>query len=1315
MQLSVSQLLQNCTVKLLPSEYGSGTGFFVTRNQILTCAHVVRHKATEVRLLWQGRLWVTATVERVLEEVDLALLRIESPIGEHPPYALMGEEFRPFDQLYVYGYPDNFPDGGSVTLQCEGEVREQEKTLIKVQSGQIRPGHSGSPVLNYDTGKVCGIVSEALKQDTRLGGLLIPVTTVFKYFPELRSHNKQTTNPNHPWLQLLSQQNSSNEQEVLDRYLKQQVRRYRFTRLPLLSNNAESIPLHIETLYIDLPLRQAKDIESVGWQLRESFTSALLVDRASNVWASQQDDFCRISDHLKPGARLAVVGDPGCGKTTLQSFLAYNYACRQLPPSLQGTTSRTQNTYTPQDALPNEPWIPVTLICRDLLEANFDESLVNLIQYQLQKDNFSRRDSQLLADFFEKNMSEGKILLLIDGLDEIPTEEQRQKFIRTIVDQANIYHAQMPIVLTSRIVGFSNVQTLLDSFNHLTVAPLSIDEKKQFVQAWARYVSSKVSDQDSQSIVNKLEFLVCDSREVSKLCENIFLLVLITQISLEDGSFPKRRSDIYRRAVKLMIERRKGGDGLSLTVNEVCPHLEHLALQMRLEGKQYWAETKVLQAIEQLRSHEQEAELQRHTPKDFLNLVISQSGLLNVAGSREIDERGFEHQVIQFFHQSFQEYFAAQALIHKRGILDELRQKVYGLTIVERKIESLGTGEKIEPVVAGQWQEVVRFSISSLNRRENDMKSLDDTTADEAILMLLPSHRTPEKEARALSVFALQALVEEPNLGDETVRAVVNTAIDNLNEFDGCNTVQNTFMDEAWHSAMRSCYEPLCRERLLKGYVQSRDSQRNRIGAVYSMALTIGEYLNAVNAAQLLEPLLVQLSCTHSPEEQVDAALRLTNEFYRLQLKDAQSKIDFLPDSLLQKTVQQLLRTAIEEPRNGDAVSTSAMWALAWLTNAKSSSPYTVYTFSEIELDCLRKLSLDNRRDAYTRMWAALILSACRVEASVFDQADWIYNWAVVADGGKPHKQLAIATPLNYPREIEVLKYLISSKLPMHVKRWVAIALGRLGCFILEMVEPLSDFFQDEILLSMQRDEALVYLVLTGGEKVKSLLTEGMDYLSDNRKDSKQDSTKYDVFSRYFLAIVGMGDIESLKYQLELARGDKIDLNAFAYTLAGIDSPEGQKVLESMKNHKKEKVRSAARDALLKAKKWDFLETQSKVGLGLDNLKIRITQGFRQSIKTSLSVIQANSTSSQESKYVDRQVAERGHLIHQIKAKDSTGSWAYYFILISPNSEQEFLQSLDSGESIDLENYGKIIASCYGEEPSKKIRNFLKEKYGFNV
>jgi hypothetical protein len=34
---------------------------------------------------------------------------------------------------------------------------------------------------------------------------------------------------------------------------------------------------------------------------------------------------------------------------------------------------------------------------------------------------------------------------------------------------------------------------------------------------------------------------------------------------------------------------------------------------------------------------------------------------------------------------------------------------------------------------------------------------------------------------------------------------------------------------------------------------------------------------------------------------------------------------------------------------------------------------------------------------------------------------------------------------------------------------------------------------------------------------------------------------------------------------------------------------------------------------------------------------------------------------------------------------------------------------------MDLEDYGEVIASCYGETPDEKTRAFLKEKYGFDV
>ena len=189
---------------------GWGTGFFVASKQIITCAHVVQGCETEgVPIFWRGKALSVARVEQILPPpIDLALLLLDASDEESlPPAVLLDETFTPFDRLYVYGYPDDFPEGGSVTVQCEGDVREAEATLIKAQAGQIRPGLSGSPALNFfETGKVCGIVSDTRGRSTDLGGLLIPISTVFSCFPELKAQNQAAHPQDSLWHRLLSKQ-----------------------------------------------------------------------------------------------------------------------------------------------------------------------------------------------------------------------------------------------------------------------------------------------------------------------------------------------------------------------------------------------------------------------------------------------------------------------------------------------------------------------------------------------------------------------------------------------------------------------------------------------------------------------------------------------------------------------------------------------------------------------------------------------------------------------------------------------------------------------------------------------------------------------------------------------------------------------------------------------------------------------------------------------------------------------------------------------------------------------------------------------------
>ena len=90
-------------------------------------------------------------------------------------------------------------------------------------------------------------------------------------------------------------------------------------------------------------------------------------------------------------------------------------------------------------------------------------------------------------------------------------------------------------------------------------------------------------------------------------------------------------------------------------------------------------------------------------------------------------------------------------------------------------------------------------------------------------------------------------------------------------------------------------------------------------------------------------------------------------------------------------------------------------------------------------------------------------------------------------------------------------------------------------------------------------------------------------------------------------------------------------------------------------------------------------------------------------------------TEEKKRSFADQIIAKKGHLVHKLKAKDSTGRWAYYFVLVEPAREQAFLAALKSDETIDLEDFGKVIASCYGEEPNDQLKEELKERYGFEV
>jgi hypothetical protein len=84
--------------------------------------------------------------------------------------------------------------------------------------------------------------------------------------------------------------------------------------------------------------------------------------------------------------------------------------------------------------------------------------------------------------------------------------------------------------------------------------------------------------------------------------------------------------------------------------------------------------------------------------------------------------------------------------------------------------------------------------------------------------------------------------------------------------------------------------------------------------------------------------------------------------------------------------------------------------------------------------------------------------------------------------------------------------------------------------------------------------------------------------------------------------------------------------------------------------------------------------------------------------------------------FVDRLISKKGHLIHKLRAIDINGKNAYYFVLIEQSKELAFNRALESGaDKLNFEDYGKVIASCYGDEPNERVKELLRQKYSFDI
>lgn len=177
------QRFQNWTVRIHVARFAqSGTGFFIQQDHVLTCAHVLVRADSEemplVHIYWHGADFEARVVAlSPTTYPDLALLKLLSASPISHSCAECQAEVHLTDRLYTYGYTQEYPAGDPSLFTYEGQTGAPD-SLLKFQGGEVRAGLSGAPLLNLQTGSVCGVVKRTRGEDTLIGGRAVPIAQV---------------------------------------------------------------------------------------------------------------------------------------------------------------------------------------------------------------------------------------------------------------------------------------------------------------------------------------------------------------------------------------------------------------------------------------------------------------------------------------------------------------------------------------------------------------------------------------------------------------------------------------------------------------------------------------------------------------------------------------------------------------------------------------------------------------------------------------------------------------------------------------------------------------------------------------------------------------------------------------------------------------------------------------------------------------------------------------------------------------------------------------------------------------------------------
>jgi hypothetical protein len=394
-------------------------------------------------------------------------------------------------------------------------------------------------------------------------------------------------------------------------------------------NEVGSKRLDLERLYVPLfVLRKNLDAEGIEWEPEREETG-------SRSTAPRKED---VQNALAVAQRMAILALPGAGKSTLLKKIV-----------MENSKAILEHT--------SEARIPILLRCR--IVSNPNRPLLDIIC-----DTFIRMVPTGSADAFRRviksGLVSGRILILIDGLDEITDDGERIAFAAQVRQFVSVYPS-LWLIVTSRIAGFRVVAGSLNTITTLfQLAEFSNSDIRMLTMSWYREVvgTSDVIQEQAEALAQS----ICNTDRVRILAKNPLLLTTLLLVKRWVGELPSRRSVLYGKAIEVLLMTWNVEGHAKLELDEVLPQLCYVAYSMMEMGLKRVSQTMLHELLTgSLNEMPEIRDFVSLSPSQLIERVELRSSLL--VNSGQIIEDGRLQPVYEFRHLTFQEYLTAVAVV----------------------------------------------------------------------------------------------------------------------------------------------------------------------------------------------------------------------------------------------------------------------------------------------------------------------------------------------------------------------------------------------------------------------------------------------------------------------------------------------------------------------------------------------------------------------------------------------------------------------------------------------------------------------------